>query len=118
MEEKLQVHQYSCGVVIMLKRSVFPEIHSVYSPLVEFAGRAGAVRVVRRDVDLLIVTFYLPPDPSKKNNRECVVQVLEWVRKVCSKMPNTCTVVCACDANARMGEDHEGQGADSWVRKL
>ena len=83
----------SCGCMIMLKASVFPVVHSIYAPTENIAGRAGAVRIKNGGMDLLVITFYFPPDYGNLASRATVKAVIEWVSSIILKMPSRCVVV-------------------------
>ena len=47
----------SCGCVIAMRTSCFPKYHKIYEPPDDLAGRAGAIRVTRPDIDILFAVF-------------------------------------------------------------
>ena len=77
----------SCGCTIMLKVNIFPTLHTIYAPTENIAGRAGAVRITRGDMDMLVITFYFPPDYGSMASRATVSAVIEWVSSIVLKMP-------------------------------
>jgi len=80
-------------------------LHTIYAPTEKIAGSAGAVRITRKDVDILFVTFYFPPDYCNPASRVAVREVIEWVSSVVLKMPNRVVVVFSGDINGGVGYD-------------
>jgi hypothetical protein len=97
----------SCGCMIAIKISSFANIHTVYEPDEAIRGRAGAIRITRADVDILLISLYFPPDAG--TNVSTTSQLIaKWVRKIVGKVGNRCTVIFGGDPNAKAGIDKDG----------
>ncbi len=98
----------SCGVSLLINNKVFPKINAVFSPPKCIAGRAGAVRMKRADLDVLAIVCYFAPDQSKHSHREANLQICKWVRALCGRMPNRCCILLTGDFNAKSALDPSG----------
>ena len=71
----------SCGCLIAVRTSSFSKIHTIYEPDGQIKGRAGAIRITRPDIDILLVCMYFPPNIGT-NVKKTSQLVANWVRKM------------------------------------
>ena len=98
----------SCGCMIAIRTSCFPHYHKIYEPPDDIAGRAGAIRVTRPDMDSLFLVFDFAPDMSNKEHKQVSRKVAKWVRSLVLKMPKRCTVFFGCDVSGKIGTETNG----------
>ena len=94
--------------MIAIRTSCFPKYHQIYEPPEDIAGRAGAIRVTRPDIDSLFVVFYFAPDTSSKEHKKVSQKVAKWVTTLVLKMPKRCAVFFGCDINGKIGIEANG----------
>ena len=99
----------SCGCVIALRTTCFPKYHKIYEPDGCIAGRVGAVRLTRPDIDVCFFVWYFPPQMHTTQDMKTTSLVVELICKIVRKLPRRCVILFGCDANARTGPD-EFQG--------
>ena len=106
--------EQAAGVAIALRRNVFHDrnVRQVYQPPEELAGRFGAVRLVRGDVDLCAIVVYQYPEPHPPNTdaqRRQAKRLWMYVAAFLDRLPHRCLPVLLLDANGHTGlHRHEG----------
>ena len=107
-KSKSQFSNKCCGCIIALRTSCFRNISRIYEPDDSIAGRCGAVRCIRPDIDALFIVWYFPSDPYHPKSKAATNKICEWIRKIVSKVPKRCHIFFGCDANAKLGHDNAG----------
>ena len=110
----------SCGVSIVLGPRLRRFVSQVYTPPAYLWGRAGALRVRAKTVDLLLVSCYLPcrdyGDRTDLSRRDCVQAILAWMYRLIHQSPRRTLPVIAGDMNAKFGlQKGMYLGADTQV---
>ena len=108
----------SCGCIIAFNNKYFDRVRTVYNPPPELKGRAGAIRLVRPDIDILVIVIYFPPDPNNPSDKHCVQMIVDWVRKIINKTGNRCITVLGGDPNAKVGFDYLGNSYSPYIGQI
>ena len=107
----------SCGVSLLLGKKFKPKhVIKVSSIGDQCPGRGLAVRLKSGFFDLLPMSVYFPPKPTKKAQlkgyQSAVKKIVNWMDEVLSKIPAGCTPLIYTDLNDGVGLQSAGpQGA-------
>ena len=106
--------EQAAGVALALRRNVFTarNVRQVYQPPDELAGRFGAVRLVRGDVDMCAIVVYQYPEPHPPNTeaqRKQARRLWLYLAAFLDRLPHRCLPILLLDANGHRGfHRHEG----------
>ena len=91
---------WAAGCSILVRPQV-GEVVKVWKTPAKIKGRAGAIRVKSRNVDICIFVAYFPPSPKKMTpeKEENVRGIFDWMQKVRNDLPGRCTMFAGIDLN-------------------
>ena len=101
-------HEQAAGVALAFRSKVFRDsnVRQVFEPPKEYAGRFGAVRLVRGDVDFCPIVVYQYPEPHPpraERQRQRANRLWQHISGFIDKLPHRCVPVLILDANGHTG---------------
>ena len=101
-------HEQAAGVALAFRSKVFRDsnVRQVFEPPKEYAGRFGAVRLVRGDVDFCPIVVYQYPEPHPpraERQRQRANRLWQYISGFIDKLPHRCVPVLILDANGHTG---------------